>query len=71
MKRKEHKEAKKFLKWIFSKTNSRGPYSSFDYRESLLEAVRLDVYEVLGQILELSSEVMDVKNEDGHNIINW
>ncbi|GJU08103.1 ankyrin repeat-containing protein [Tanacetum coccineum] len=69
MTRKEHKEAKKFLKWIFSKTNSWGAYSSFDYRESLLEAVRLDVYEVLGQILELSSEVMDVKNEDGHNII--
>nr|GEV00082.1 ankyrin repeat-containing protein [Tanacetum cinerariifolium] len=42
-------------------------YSSFDkfYKESLMEAVRLDVYEVL----ELSSDVMDVKNEDGHNII--
>lgn len=74
MKRKEHKEAKNFLKWICNKNiwvaNS-SVDSSFDkfYRESLLEAVRLDVYEVLDQILELSSKVMDVKNKDGHNII--
>nr|GEV30152.1 ankyrin repeat-containing protein [Tanacetum cinerariifolium] len=75
MKRKEHKEAKKFLKWICSK-NSRwvansptdSPFDKF-YRESLMEAVRLDAYEVVGQILELSSRVMDVINKDGHNII--
>ncbi|PWA76618.1 PGG domain-containing protein [Artemisia annua] len=72
--RKEHKEAKKFLKWICNqnilkaKNSKDSPFDKF-YKESLMEAACRDVYEVLDQILKLSSNAMKVKNKDGHNII--
>ena len=73
-KRREYGKAKEFLKWICDKNKSKANSSldsSFDtfYRTSLMEAVRLDVYEVLHQILRISSNGMDISDREGHNII--
>ncbi|GJZ81573.1 ankyrin repeat-containing protein [Tanacetum coccineum] len=74
-KRKEYREAKVFLKWICDQNKpwdaKTSQDSAFDtlYRGSLMEAVRLDVFEVLNQIMGISLEAMDVKDKEGHNII--
>lgn len=82
-KKKEYKEAIKFLKFICVQFENKGwdmpdstpafhngvSYHKY-YSEPILTAVSLDVSEVVGQILCSSSyEAIDVKNIEGHNII--
>ncbi|PWA76617.1 Ankyrin repeat-containing protein [Artemisia annua] len=74
-KRKAYREAKVFLKWICDKNRhlddneNQNPALDKFYRGSLMEAVRLDVPEVLNQIMDISSKALDFKETDGYNII--
>jgi len=74
-KRKEYSEAKVFLKWICEQNRhlddieNQNPALDQFYRGSLMEAVRLDVSEVLNQIMDISSKALDFKETDGYNII--
>nr|GEU52172.1 reverse transcriptase domain-containing protein [Tanacetum cinerariifolium] len=69
-KRKVYIQAKEFLKWICGQSKS-WDANSFNrfYTVSLMEAVRLDVYEVLNQIPDITSEATDFKDRKGINIV--
>ncbi|GJX25038.1 ankyrin repeat-containing protein [Tanacetum coccineum] len=69
-KRKVYREAKEFLKWICDQSKSwdANSFNKF-YTVSLMEAVRLDVYEVLNQIPDITSKATDFKDMKGNNIV--
>ncbi|KAM0006822.1 putative PGG domain-containing protein [Helianthus debilis subsp. tardiflorus] len=64
-KKRKYQEAKKVLSLICDQMGT----SNNGYRESILEAVRQDTYEVVDEILFRSPDTINCKDEEGHNII--
>ncbi|KAI7746973.1 hypothetical protein M8C21_018815 [Ambrosia artemisiifolia] len=64
-KKKEYKDAKKILSLVCNQMGK----SNEGYKDSLFEAVRLDIYEVVDEILFTSPATINCKNEEGYNII--
>ncbi|PWA76621.1 Ankyrin repeat-containing protein [Artemisia annua] len=70
-KQKEYKEAEQILEFIcrqISSSGRSGPRTYF-HRESILEAARLDVFEVVHWIISQDSTAISCKNGSGHNVI--
>ncbi|KAF5812970.1 putative PGG domain-containing protein [Helianthus annuus] len=64
-KKKEYKEAKKILNLVCNQMGT----SNDGYSNSLFEAVRQDMYEIVDEILFISPTTINCKDEDGYNVI--
>ncbi|KAJ0800154.1 putative ankyrin repeat-containing domain, PGG domain, ankyrin repeat-containing domain superfamily [Helianthus annuus] len=64
-KKKAYDEAKKFLSEICNRMGRSHP----GYWKPIIEAVRRDTYEVVDEILFMSPDTINCKNEEGHDII--
>ncbi|XP_022030399.1 ankyrin repeat-containing protein ITN1 [Helianthus annuus] len=64
-KKKEYQEAKQLLSLMCNQLGS----STAHYREPMIHAVCQDTYEVVDEILFISPAAINIKNEEGHNII--